>query len=530
MKKTLFILLFALINYTTITAQEFSVVKSDIFKDKKKHSYLSFAIDDQNEGLITIRGYKAGFPLKTTKGYYIQHFDKDLKLIKEYVYEVKKNRLESAFVKDGKLHLIEFEHLIKEKTINYNVVSTNLDKFNFTSKQLLSLSKENIKKYLPAGPILSLFLSSSNAQVDSDYMGEVTMSKSNNFFSIIFDFKNKEKETHKIFSFNNDFELLYEKLITKDIKDKLFKYNNVEVDDNDGSVYFLGKAFENNSTKRKRKGKANYHFELIKVDAQGEKSISFKKPEKFIGTLSLVKNNDKLSCIGFFGNKKEEKYNGVCVFNLDSNTLSIKNEKFNLFTETFLTDKYGSNERRKSRKKKKGIADIEFRSVQAMDNGDLVINAEEDYLTTHTYSGANGSFRTRTIRHFDDIISLRVDIDGNLKWARNINKAQTGYQNSSFTPISIGETTYLFINCSDKFKKLKGDRISFKQTSAKKSNLYMISISGNGKFDYKKVIDRKDSEVFYKVNGGIAPDSKNEVILLGKKKKKSQIVKIKIQS
>lgn len=524
MKKiTLLILL--LISTITI-AQDFNITKSDIFKDKKKHSFLSFSIDDKEGGLITIREYLGGFPLKTTKGYYIQHFDKNLKVKNEFDYKVKRSRIRNAFIKDGKLHLIELESVKKENRIVYKSVSSDINNFSFKSKELLSISEDNIKKYF--GVVLFPFFINNFNQMDGNHLGEVVMSKNNKFFAINFDFKDKDKETHKIFVFNDDLEMVYDRLIVKDIKDHLFKYNSFDIDDKDGSVYFLGKSFENNSSRSKKKGKTNYHFELSKISKDDEKTVSFKNPEKFIGSLSLVKNNGKLSCVGFYGNKDEGKYNGVCLFNLNSNTLALEAKKFNPFSEAFLSDKYGDRAGKKKRKKKKGLRNIIFKSVEVMLNGDLVINAEEDYITTHTNFGPNGTMRTRTTQHYDDIISFRLNSNGDLKWARNINKAQTGNQNSSFTPISIGEKTYFFINCSDKLKKLSDDRIQFKQTSAKNSNLYVISINGNGAYDIKKLIDRKDSKVYYKVSNGVVSDHKNEVILLGKRKKNSQIIKINI--
>jgi hypothetical protein len=142
--------------------------------------------------------------------------------------------------------------------------------------------------------------------------------------------------------------------------------------------------------------------------------------------------------------------------------------------------------------------------------------------------GQNGAMSSYTIQHYDDIIALKLNKEGDLLWSRNINKAQTGYANSSFTPISLDNKMYYFMNCSDNIKKLSADRIQFKQTSSKKSNLYVITLNNEGVFDYKKLIDDKVSKVFYKVNQGVIAPNGDEVILLGKKKKNSRIIKIKI--
>ena len=140
MKKQLLILI--TIFFSTITfSQKFEILKSDIFKDKKKHSTLSYTLEDGQGGLITIRKFYGG---GRVKGYYMQHFDKNLKLKKEFTYEVKKNRIESAFVKNGNLHLIEFDKNFDKKSITYKLQTSAINDFNFSSKELLKISKENV--------------------------------------------------------------------------------------------------------------------------------------------------------------------------------------------------------------------------------------------------------------------------------------------------------------------------------------------------------------------------------------------------
>lgn len=507
------------------TAQDIKIVKSDIFQDSKKISSLNYSLEDGNGGLVTIRSFYGGFGNKL-RGYYIQHFDADLNLINQTEFEVKKNQIKNAFIKDNKLHLIEYVVNKKDKEIIFNAVSANLSDLSFSSKKILSLSESNQKKYF--GIIIFPLVIDNLSQKDDNHTGEVVMSRDNNYFAINFDINNKNKETHKIFVFDSDFNKTYEQTIQKDIKDKYFYYNSIDIDDTDGTVYFLGKSFENNTTKSKKNGKTNYHFEVYKVNASGQANVSFKNDDKFISSLKLKKSNDRLVCIGFYGQKKEYKINGVSLFNLDPETLAIQNKKFTPFSKQFLTDKYGNKEAIKKRVKKKGLNNIDFKSVTLMDNGDIAVNAEEYYITIHTINLPNGGTTERRLYHYDDIISLRLTETGDLKWARNINKRQTGPANSSYTSITIGEDSYFFINCSDNIKKLSADRILFKQTKAKRSNLYVIKINKEGEFNFKKLIDDKASKVYYRVLNGNINIDKQTVVLMGKRKKKSRILKLKI--
>lgn len=523
MKKiTLIILLFTAFN---MNAQDISIVKSEIFKDSKKNSFLKYSLEDSNGGLVTIRAFYGGLAQKL-KGYYIQYFDSKLKLLKEAEYEVDNNVIKNAFIKDNQLHLIEYNINKKEDKISFNAVSADLSNLKFSTKEILSLSENNQKKYF--GVVVSPFLISNFSQHDSNHAGEVVMSTNDNFFAINFDINNKDKETHKIFVFNNNFEQIYDQLIQKNIKDKYFDYESIDIDDNDGTVYFLGKSFENESRKSKKKGETNYHFEIYKVDSNGQSNTSFKNDDKFISSLELIKSKNRLVCIGFYGKKDEGKINGVSLFNLDPKTLEIQMKKFTPFSEQFLTDKYGNKGGKKKRKKKKGIKNIDFKDASLMENGDIVLNAEEFYTTLRTSTSSNGAMRTRIVYHFDDIISVRLNKDGDLKWARNINKRQIGLINSSYTAITAGEDSYFFINCSDNIKKLSANRIAFKQTRAKKSNLYVIKINQEGNLDFKKLIDDKESKVYYKVNNGNVNINRQTVVLMGERKNKSRILKLKI--
>ena len=75
-------------------------------------------------------------------------------------------------------------------------------------------------------------------QYDGNHSGEVVMSKNDNYFVINFDINNKDKETHKIFVYNNNFEKVFEQRIEKNIKDKYFDCNSIDIDDENGTVYF----------------------------------------------------------------------------------------------------------------------------------------------------------------------------------------------------------------------------------------------------------------------------------------------------
>lgn len=158
------------------------------------------------------------------------------------------------------------------------------------------------------------------------------------------------------------------------------------------------------------------------------------------------------------------------------------------------------------------------------------MNAEEAYISISQSAGVNGmSGGGQTYYNFNDIISLELNPEGELIWARNINKDQSTAidENAffiSYTSTILNDKTYFFINAKDKIKKLKDDRIEFGQTNKNKSNLNLIRLDSNGNFDYQEILDDEENTVPFMVAKGIVIE--NSLYFLGRKGKDKQLLKI----
>ena len=71
----------------TAVAQEANipckVQKSSVFKDEFKHSYIVSVDEDSNGGMIVARSYSGGVFNRNSSGYYFEHYDANMKLLKE---------------------------------------------------------------------------------------------------------------------------------------------------------------------------------------------------------------------------------------------------------------------------------------------------------------------------------------------------------------------------------------------------------------------------------------------------------------
>ena len=95
MKKLLFLFCLFLSSLVHAQADSLKVTASEIFKDEKYKTTLLFAKEDTNGDIFTVRNYYSS--VSNPKGYYIEHYSKDLKLLKRTTVEVNRNEIKGLF-------------------------------------------------------------------------------------------------------------------------------------------------------------------------------------------------------------------------------------------------------------------------------------------------------------------------------------------------------------------------------------------------------------------------------------------------
>jgi hypothetical protein len=356
----------------------------------------------------------------------------------------------------------------------------------------------------------------------------LVVNDSKNGFAIAIDFNSQKNEALKTFLFDDSLTKKIDTVFTREIKDKKYIFQNFQVSLDGKSIYLLGKEYVQND----KSAGGRYLFEVTKITSESQKSVVIDTKEHFIGSLKTLFHNDELICLGFYSDVNDYRMKGVAYFKLEPNSLSILSSKYNPFTEQFLIDKYG-------KKTDKDLKFLQFRNAFFTPANDLVFNAEEVYqVNESTFSKVlinspsfnkinNSSF---TFINYNDIVCAKLNTDGDLIWARNINKKQSIVASKdesflSYTSIFKDETCYFFVNAREKIKKLKNDRIEFEgNISRNYSNLNIIRINSNGDFDYKEILSDDENAVpFMVARGAITADN---VYFLGRKGKEKQLLKV----
>ena len=495
-----------------------TIKKSGVFKDEYKYSNIIYAANDGADGLLLVRDYEGG-GLSFAIGHYFEHYDKNLKLINEYELPFKfsgneKGGLVIGVISDNEnVHLIQSNYLKEERVLVWTAQSVKIKDFKFTERELFRISVDEYKK--------SFFASA--GQTDYDSGTKMILSEDKKSFVVTVDVLDRKKETHKLFWFDNKLNKKLEHTFVRNIKDRKYIVENIEVSKNGHDLYLLGKAYTEEAKKKKKGGE--YTFEITKISANGEIIKNLDTETNYANSLKAILLDDKLVCLGFYSEKSDYKSKGICYFELDTESLTVKISKYHPFTSQFLIDKYG-------KEKDKELKYMNLDRIIINENKEISFNAEERYITTQRVGGYGPGMSMGGviyIYHYDDIVSVKLSNTGEMLWARNINKRQSGESSSylSYTVTAKNNNTYFFINSGEKVKELSKDRIQFRQSTINKSNVNIIRVKPNGDFDYQEILDDKDNEVPFMISQGVLLD--DSVYFIGRKGREKELLKVTLQ-
>ena len=514
--KTKLVLLLLLSSFFT-NAQEnlidVTLKKSDVFKEKKD-SYVKSILKDKNNNLYVVR------QLEKNKAFLFELYNTDFKLLKSFEHKLeKRHNIAGGYLQGNNIGFIEYYRNKKEKKIEAFLYEATTESFSFKKRKIFEIASKGFPNFFD-----HLF---SSSKIDKNFEGNLTFSKSGEYNVFNIDSYDKKKESHKILVFDKDFNKLWEKDFQLPYKDKNFNLENIEISDN-AEVFVLGKVIDKKRRKRKEKG-GKYYYELFKLTKEKSNSTKLSVDEHFIATLELnFTQEDNLSCIGFYSDKNDYRFKGVCSFFINADNLTLNHKNFSPFTEQFMIDKYG-------KKKEKELRNIEFKNIEYTADGNMIISAEEFFIATHYVHTQFGGYTTVSY-NFDDIIVLKINKQGKLLWARNINKAQTsGYFSNplmSYGTTQYKNNGYLILNAHKNMGELSGGRIKFRESflwkaTKNNTNLYLGKFDTNGNFIYKILLKNKDEDTVFNCRF-VEQVSENEIILFGQRKKKKQFLKITI--
>lgn len=227
--------------------------------------------------------------------------------------------------------------------------------------------------------------------------------------------------------------------------------------DSKGNGYFLIKKYQEEVKLRNRNNPDNESVAILIASAGGGlNEVEFSLGSNFVDDV-VMKENKKgdIICAGYY-RKPRSSVDGTFVSILDSKG-NLSEPKFYEFSLDFIKMYKRISERGKKKMEeadengKLSLANLTMRDMDILDDGGIVLAGEIFYVTTYTDSKGN----THTTYHFDDVIVVKINADGQLGWMQKYPKRST---TESFRLLTSEKYTYILFTDNPKNAQLTEDQ------------------------------------------------------------------------
>ena len=346
-----------------------------------------------------------------------------------------------------------------------------------------------------------------------------SLSPNGNYFAIATDNVKKNKNSYTIRVFDAKTEkLIYKKAYQED-QNRNYEHNDLFLYD-DTSVYSLGKFYLDGKSNKKLNGDANYQFVLNKITKDHTTELAINLDDEHIQSLNLFQSNNQLHILGFYSELNVDRIKGGCDFSIDLDDFSIKSKKTNALPKQVYEDLYGEKTAERKNNKKKELRNFTIDYTLTNADGSTFLIAEEFYITqVYVANGMTGG-TWQTVYHYDDILILKFNANGNLSWGRSIFKRSN---TPSYNAFIKDNKLHVILNSGKNLTEKKDGRTKMSKGWFESTALYDVEFTVNGDVHYNKIQDNKNKE-FYLPYYGTYNTEKFIMMSSGRRKKTFMIL------
>ena len=324
------------------------------------------------------------------------------------------------------------------------------------------------------------------------------------------------------------------------------KMNNLDYSvDSKGNVYVLALIYKDDTQNLNKGGYINYRFEVLRINANSREinKTKVKNEQLNFYNLSLFNQaNDQMVCAGFFSkNKNSNNADGLVVFKVDENGVLTEPKTYEIPFE--ILERHLSKKTKKKNKKKEkeaensGYRGLRMRKIIVDEDGSLMMLGEQFYVLSHT-SFSDGKARTYYSYHYNYILAVKIDKNGEMAWINDLPKIQVsraGRGGMSFEYFYNNENHYcLFLDNINNLKlKLEDNTYEAHRDGAGGFfTAYKINHK-SGEVEKVSLFDTRDVkgiDVFqFQVDRIVQISPTEFVVEVYKKKKEDILIKVKVK-
>lgn len=508
-----FLLLLILMG-TFANAQKFPISYDfgETYKDRYRYSNLMSITEDGTGGYTLVRAYFQGLVLRP-RGYLIERYDENLNLIEEYNYKLSGMQFVDGYIKNGILNLIFFNYDYEKEEYEYWAHQSAVLNFDFKPKKLLS-----IKSAVVEGAFGKNYY---NRNFSKGFTTTLLFNEDKTGFLISTHYKKRKENKHLLHLFDTDLNKKWEYDFSDGVEEKNYAFEQLALSNDLNEAFLVAKAYY--KKRRFEKEERKFAYEVVKVSQFGAITQELGESGSYPEALFPILKNDEISCVGFYADRKDNRYNGLAHYSLNVNDLELKSSKYSPFSSQFMFDKFG-------REDDKEIKNLVFKSVALNKDNSILFNAEEYFVTKSMHSTGSGQRMEVERFHHNDILCAKLSSDGDMIWARNINKSEVTQNDGAYASYSSyiknGKTYFFICTAAENPQLINNERIIFKQGFSKNRNVFTIALDENGKIDYEKIIDAKEARLPLMVSKPLIDTEEDLMLFYAKRGNRKQLVEV----
>ncbi len=500
MKKTFLFSFFVMLSMQVMNSQStyFDVKESEKFVDKHRGTnVLTVHTTDKNETIIA---------RSSRKKLIFEIYDENVKNTFNYAVSIsKKEKVQSQLFFNNELKIFTLYSPSKsERVINCHIL--NLETKQHRTVELFKTTVE--KKQV-------LFRGRNKRQTN------FSISPNEDFLAIATDDIRKNSNSYLIHVFDaKSLTLLYTKSYYSNTE-KYYTSSDMIVDNN-GNVFTLGKEFFEGK-KEKIDDRANYSFVITKINENdiSSKEIALEENE-LIESLVMIDKDDVFDLFGFSSEKVAGRINSVSQIKLNPENLEILDKKRTKLPEQVYQDIYGS--RKVKKKKNKELRSFYLDHVIEDELGNTYLLAEEFFITSvYVSNGMNGGGYTQTVYHYNDILILKLNAEGELDWGRSIFKKAT---EPSYNAVVHNNKLHVLLNSGKNLKVKEDGRTRVSQGWLQSSSLYDFIYDEKGDVTREKIQENKGKTLYIPYLGNYRNDT---FIMFNRSKLNRRLMVLKVK-